>query len=131
MRIDPRSILAPIFWIIATFLTMTYSPVIFARLKGDIKPEEIKQKLVERSPEPIKAILGKETESSPDNAASPSIKLPQTPQQVPEYIREVIEKTTKEIIEKSSSQVQETKQQTTTAVCQQIITEVQKQCGIE
>lgn len=124
MRIDPRSILAPIFWITATFLSITYGPVVLARIKGEIKPDEVKQRLIERSPEPIRAILGEQSESRSDG---PSFLPPRTP---PDLVKQVIEKTTQEIIEKSVSEIQETKQQTTSIVCKQIITEVQKQCGI-
>ena len=128
MKPDFGSIFTPFFWITITFLTITYGPVLADRLKGDIKSAEIKQQIIDRSPQPIKLILGDQTQSPDDTSISQSVK---PAGQISTYVKHVIDDATKAVIDKGSFQLEETKQQTTSLVCKQIITEVQKQCGIE
>ncbi|MBI5356314.1 hypothetical protein HZB78_01750 [Candidatus Collierbacteria bacterium] len=128
MKPDLGSIFTPFFWITITFLSLTYGPVLVGRLKGEIKSSEVKQQLIDRSPQPIKAILGDQTQSLETNSGIEPVK---PAGQISTYVRNVIDDATKAVIDKGSSQLEETKQQTTSIVCKQIITEVQKQCGIE
>ncbi|MBI2310071.1 hypothetical protein HYU89_04205 [Candidatus Collierbacteria bacterium] len=128
MKPDFGSIFTPFFWITITFLAITYGPVLAGRLKGDIKSAEIKQQIIDRSPQPIKLILGDQTQSPDDTFISQSVK---PAGQISTYVKNVIDDATKAVIDKGSFQLEETKQQTTSLVCKQIITEVQKQCGIE
>lgn len=146
MKSNLGSIFTPFFWITVTFLTLTYGPVLVGRLKGEIKSSEVKQQLINRSPQPIKSILGDQTQtldsSSGNQPVKPAGRRPDAAQrtlseealpggQISTYIKNVIDDTTKAVIDKGSSQLEETKQQTTSIVCKQIITEIQKQCGIE
>lgn len=128
MKPDFGSIFTPFFWITVTFLTLTYGPVLVGRLKGDIKSAEVKQQLINRSPQPIKSILGDQTKSLNTSSGTQPVK---PAGQISTYIQTIIDDTTKSVIDKGSSQLEETKLQTTSLVCRQIITEVQKQCGIE
>lgn len=128
MKPDFGSIFTPFFWITITFLTITYGPVLAGRLKGEIKSAEVKQQIINRSPQPIKTILGEQTQTIDGSSEVQPLK---PAGQISTYVRDVIDDTTKAVIDKGSSQLEETKQQTTSIVCKQIITEVQKQCGIE
>ena len=128
MKLDFGSIFTPFFWITVTFLTITYGPVALGRLKGEIKSAEVRQQIVNRSPQPIKAILGDQTQTPDGSSQTQSVK---PAGQISTYVRNVIDDATKSVIDKGSAQLEETKLQTTSLVCKQIITEVQKQCGIE
>lgn len=128
MKPDFGSIFTPFFWITVTFLGLTYGPVLAARLKGEIKSSEVKQQLINRSPQPFKTILGDQAQSLDGSSGSQPVK---PAGQISTYVQTVIDDATKAVIDKSSAQLEETKQQTTSIVCKQIITEVQKQCGIE
>ena len=128
MKPDFGSIFTPLFWITVTFLGITYGPVLSARLKGEIKSSEVKQQLINRSPQPFRAILGDQTQSLDTNSGSQPVK---PVGQISTYVQTVIDDATKAVIDKGSAQLEETKQQTTSIVCKQIITEVQRQCGIE
>jgi len=128
MKPDVGSIFTPLFWITVTFLGITYGPVLSARLKGEIKSSEVKQQLINRSPQPFRAILGDQTQSLDTNSGSQPVK---PVGQISTYVQTVIDDATKAVIDKGSAQLEETKQQTTSIVCKQIITEVQRQCGIE
>ena|SRR3989338_3784891 len=128
MKLDFGSIFTPFFWITVTFLTITYGPVALGRLKGEIKSADVKQQLIERSPQPIKSILGDQTQTPDGSSETQSVK---PAGQISTYVQTVIDDATKAVIDKGSAQLEETKQQTTSIVCKQIITEVQKQCGIE
>ena len=127
MKPDFGSIFTPLFWITVTFLGLTYGPVLSARLKGEIKSSEVKQQLINRSPQPIRTILGDQIQtldsSSETQPAKPS-------GQISTYVQTIIDDAAKTVIDKGSSQLEETKQQTTSIICKQIITEIQKQCGI-
>lgn len=127
MKPNLGSIFTPFFWITVTFLTLTYGPVLVGRLKGEIKSAEVKQQLINRSPQPIKSILGDQIQSLDGSSEAQSVK---PAGQISIYVRNVIDDATKSVIDKGSSQLEETKQQTTSLICKQIITEVQKQCGI-
>jgi len=127
MKPDFGSIFTPFFWISVTFLGITYGPVLTGRLKGEIKSSEVKQQLIKRSPQPIKTILGDQTQSLDSSSGTQPIK---PVGQISTYVQTVIDDATKSVIDKGSAQLEETKRQTTTIVCKQIITEVQKQCGI-
>jgi hypothetical protein len=127
MNPDLGSIFTPFFWITVTFLSLTYGPVLSARLKGEIKSSEVKQQLINRSPQPIKTILGDQTQSLDTSSGAEPVK---PAGQISTYVQTVIDDATKAVIDKGSAQLEETKQQTTSIVCKQIITEVQKQCGI-
>jgi len=110
-------------------LGITYGPVLSARLKGEIKSSEVKQQLINRSPQPFRVILGDQTQSlDTSNSGAEPVK---PAGQISTYVQNVIDDATKAVIDKGSAQLEETKQQTTSIVCKQIITEVQKQCGIE
>jgi len=129
------SILGPIFWIAATYLALTYGPIIFAGMKGEIPKQNISQKMFDESPEFIKNVLGEQTNQPAGSSDSgttrqPPITSPQTPDQIPEFIREIIERSSTQIIEKSTEKVSETRAEVTDNVCSQIITEVQKQCDV-
>lgn len=128
MKSGIGSIFTPFFWITVTFLGLTYGPVLSARLKGEIKSSQVRQQLINRSPQPIKVILGDQTQSLDVSSGTQAVK---PVGQISTYIQNVIDDATKAVIDKGSSQLEETKQQTTSIVCKQIITEVQKQCGIE
>ncbi len=128
MKPDLGSMFTPFFWIIITVVIMTYGPVLVGRLKGEIKSSEVKQQFIDRSPQPIKSILGDQTQTIDTSSGIQSIK---PAGQISTYVQTVIDDATKAVIDKGSSQLEETKQQTTSIVCKQIITEVQKQCGIE
>ena len=129
MKPDFGSIFTPFFWITVTFLGITYGPVLSARLKGEIKSSEVKQQLINRSPQPFRVILGDQTQSlDTSNSGAEPVK---PAGQISTYVQNVIDDATKAVIDKGSAQLEETKQQTTSIVCKQIITEVQKQCGIE
>ena len=129
MKPDFNSIFTPLFWIIITVAIMTYGPVLMGRLKGEIKSSEVKQQIINRSPQPIKSILGDQAQSL-DVSSSDS--QPVRPAgQISTYVKTVIDDATKAVIDKGSAQLEETKQQTTSMVCKQIITEVQKQCEFE
>ena len=84
--------------------------------------------MIERSPPPIKSILGDQTQTLDGSSETQSVK---PAGQISTYVQTVIDDATKAVIDKGSAQLEETKQQTTSIVCKQIITEVQKQCGIE
>jgi len=127
MKPDFGSIFTPLFWIAVTFLGLTYGPVLSARLKGEIKSSEVKQQLINRSPQPIRTILGDQAQSLDTSSGSQPVK---PVGQISTYVQTVIDDATKGVIDKGSAQLEETKQQTTSMVCKQIITEVQKQCGI-
>ena len=129
MKPDFGSIFTPFFWITVTFLGLTYGPVLSARLKGEIKSSEIKQQLINRSPQPFREILGDQTQSL--DVSSTDAQPIRPAGQISTYVQTVIDDATKTVIDKSSAQLEQTKQQTTSMVCKQIITEVQKQCGIE
>ena len=137
MKPDFGSIFTPLFWITVTFLGITYGPVLSARLKGEIKSSEVKQQLINRSPQPFRSILGDQTQnldtSSGSQPVKPAGRRPEALSggQISTYVQTVIDDATKSVIDKGSAQLEETKRQTTTIVCKQIITEVQKQCGIE
>lgn len=128
MKPDFGSIFTPFFWITITYLTITYGPVLTGRLKGEIKSSEVKQQIINRSPQPIKTILGEQVQSLDGSSGTQPVK---PVGQISTYVQTVINDATKAVIDKSSAQLEETKQQTTSIVCKQIITEVQKQCGIE
>lgn len=128
MKSGIGSIFTPFFWITVTFLGLTYGPVLSARLKGEIKSSQVRQQLINRSPQPIKVILGDQTQSLDVSSGTQAVK---PAGQISTYVQNVIDDATKAVIDKGSSQLEETKQQTTSIVCKQIITEVQKQCGIE
>lgn len=128
MKLDLGSIFTPFFWITITFLTITYGPVLVGRLKGEIKSAEVKQQIINRSPQPIKTILGDQTQSLDTSSSGAQPVKPAG--QISTYVQTVIDDATKTVIDKGTSQLEETKQQTTSMVCKQIITEVQKQCGI-
>lgn len=128
MKPDFASIFTPFFWITVTYLTITYGPVLAGRLKGEIKSSEVKQQIINRSPQTIKTILGDQAQSLDGSPGA----LPIKPAgQISTYVQTVIDDAAKTVIDKGSVQLEETKQQTTSIVCKQIITEVQKQCGIE
>ena len=129
MKPDFGSIFTPFFWITVTFLGLTYGPVLSARLKGEIKSSEIKQQLINRSPQPFRSILGDQTQSL--DVSSTDARPIRPAGQISTYVQTVIDDATKSVIDKSSAQLEQTKQQTTSMVCKQIISEVQKQCGIE
>ena len=129
MKPDFGSIFTPFFWITVTFLGLTYGPVLSARLKGEIKSSEIKQQLINRSPQPFRSILGDQTQSL--DVSSTDAQPIRPAGQISTYVQTVIDDATKSVIDKSSAQLEQTKQQTTSMVCKQIISEVQKQCGIE
>lgn len=130
----PSTILGPIFWIAATYLALTYGPIVLARAKGEIPKEEFGQKIVDSSPEFIKNVLGEQTDESSDTNESsnkqPALNPPQTPDQIPDFIQEIIQRSTTQIIEKSTEKVTETRAGVTDNVCSQIISEVQKQCDV-
>lgn len=137
MKPDFGSIFTPFFWITVTFLGLTYGPVLSARLKGEIKSSEIKQQIINRSPQPFRAILGDQTQSldTSSSDAQPIRPAGRRPEALPggqisTYVQTVIDDATKSVIDKSSAQLEQTKQQTTSMVCKQIIIEIQKQCGI-
>lgn len=127
MKTDFGSIFTPFFWIIITVVIMTYGPVLAGRIKGEIKSSEVKQQIINRSPEPIRTILGDQTQTLDTSSETQSVK---PAGQISTYVQTVIDDATKAVIDKGSAQLEETKQQTTSMVCKQIITEVQRQCGI-
>lgn len=127
MMPDFASIFTPFFWITMTYLTITYGPVALGRIKGEIKSAEVKQQIINRSPQPIKLILGDQTQTIDSSSEVQPLK---PAGQISTYVQNVIDDATKAVIDKGSSQLEETKQQTTSIVCNQIITEVQKQCGM-
>ena len=129
MKPDFNSIFTPFFWIIITVVIMTYGPVLAGRLKGEIKSSEVKQQIINRSPQPIKSILGDQAQSL--DVSSTDTQPVRPAGQISTYVQTVIDDATKTVIDKGTSQLEETKQQTTSMVCKQIITEVQRQCGIE
>lgn len=111
MRISWQSILGPVFWIAATYLAITYGPELIAKARGESGV----------------SILGQESENKTgDNRP----KLPATPQEVPQFVREIIERTTNTVIEKGQSQVEEKKTEVVKSTCGQIIAEIEKQCNI-
>lgn len=131
--------LGPLFWIAATVGIMTYGPVLVSAIQGKIPKGEIKQAFIDKSPGPVKSILGEQalvesdaTDSAAGQSASQTLTMPRpptNPQQIPQYIQEVVQVTTNQIVEKTTNTVVEKKQEITTDVCGQIVTEVRKQCS--
>ena len=82
------------------------------------------------------SILGQESENTigEDNRSAlekiiPD-KLPASPQEVPQYVKEIIERITTQVVEKGQSQVEEKKIEVVKSTCGQIIAEIEKQCNI-
>lgn len=134
------SFLGPLFWIAATIGVMSYGPVVLATVRGNIPKGEVKQAFVNSSPGPIKSILGVQTSiASPESSESATMtampraltmpRPPTNPQQIPQYIQDVVQVTTNQIVEKTTNTVVEKKQEVTTDVCDQIVTEVRRQCA--
>ena len=103
MKPDFGSIFTPLFWITVTFLGITYGPVLSARLKGEIKSSEVKQQLINRSPQPFRAILGDQTQSLDTNSGSQPVK---PVGQISTYVQTVIDDATKAVIDKGSAQLE-------------------------
>ncbi len=122
MKLGWQTIIGPAFWIGATYVAMTYGPQIVAKVQGKSiagrNPEQIRQNLSQ-------SILGQESENKiiPD-------KLPAAPQEIPQYVKEIIEKITTVVVEKGQTQVEEKKTEVVKNTCGQIIAEIEKQCNI-
>ena len=123
----------PVFWIVLTYLTLTYGPVVWERVRGKATAEEMTQALVERSPEPLRKVFGEETSrgetgetSGRSNPATPS-----SPAEIPRYIREVIDRTISEVVTKTTTNVEEKRVEVVTDVCGQIIEEIEKTCSVQ
>jgi hypothetical protein len=122
VKLGWRTIIGPAFWIGATYLAMTYGPGWLAKMQGkpavENKGEQIRQNL-------SRAILGQESENKiiPD-------KLPESPQEIPQYVKEIIERITTTVVEKGQTQVEEKKIEVVKNTCGQIIAEIEKQCNI-
>lgn len=123
--------IGPLAWIVLTVVAMTYGPVLLERLNGKITPEQIHSRIVERSPEPLRSILGETASPVEEESSSPQplsrLRI-SSPADASGLIREIVEKTTTQIIEKGSSEASKTKAEVTANVCSQIIEEIQKQC---
>lgn len=138
------TIFTAFFWIITTYLGMTYGPVVVGRLTGRIPKDQFSQTLIANSPQPIRSILSKQTDTASDAEGSVSAAqtsrppivqnlppIPSDPREIPEYIREVVNTTTNQVIEKGTEAVSQTTHQATQNVCQQVVTEIQKKCDIQ
>lgn len=125
MKFGWQSIIGPVFWIAATYLAMTYGPELVAKARGESgvrsQESEVGQNLNQ-------TILGQESENNAEENGS--FKLPASPQEVPQYVREIIERTTNTVIERGQSQVEEKKTEVVKNTCGQIIAEIEKQCNI-
>lgn len=133
------SLLSPVFWIAITALTMTYGPVVYGRLRGTIPPQELKNRLLEKSPGPLRSVLGEQKQSdsgtiSTASTTSVSVEkllppIPKSPQEIPQFFEEAVKQATQQIIEKGNTQVIETRQEVTKNVCTQIVKAIETQCG--
>ncbi len=133
MKFGWQTIIGPAFWIGGTYLGVTYGPQIVAKAQGKpvitSKGEQIRQNFRQ-------SILGQESESAngEDNESTlgkiiPD-KLPASPQEIPQYVKEIIEKITAVAVEKGQTQVEEKKTEVVKNTCGQIIAEIEKQCNI-
>jgi len=133
MKFGWQSIIGPIFWIGVTYLGITYGPGWMTKLQGKSVvgsgTAQIQRNLSQ-------SILGQESENTigEDNRSAlekiiPD-KLPTSPQEVPQYVKEIIERITTQVVEKGQSQVEEKKIEVVKSTCGQIIAEIEKQCNI-
>lgn len=122
-----RLLIGPLFWIIATWMTINYAPGMIAKAQGKNPPSDIaKNNSGEIS---LKNVLG---ESESENENKNGIKLPNPPksvQQIPDYVKEIIRETTHQIVQTGSTTIQQTTENVAGNVCQQIMMEIQKQCS--
>lgn len=136
----PKKLITPIFWVTVTYTAVTYGPEIVPWVKALLNPEEA---AVERqATETFQAVLGEgggalvtgppvekeaseSKEADEESASEPS---PTPGVELPQYIKEIIEKTTVQVIEKSSQEVVQKKEQVTTSVCRELLSEIEKQC---
>lgn len=122
MKLGWQSILGPVFWIAVTYLGLTYGPGWIAKLQG--KPE------VESGTAQIRRNLSQSILGQEGVAGIIPQKLPATPQEVPQFVKEIIERITNTVIEKGQSQVEEKKTEVVKNTCGQVIAEIEKQCNI-
>ncbi|KKS55617.1 MAG: hypothetical protein UV20_C0024G0008 [Candidatus Magasanikbacteria bacterium GW2011_GWA2_42_32] len=133
MKLGWQSIIGPIFWIGATYLAITYGPGWVNKLRGKSAIEnsggQIRQNL-------NKSILGRESENATGEDNKSTLgkiipdKLPASPQEVPQYIKEIIERTMTTVVERGQTEVEEKKTEVVKSTCGQIIAEIEKQCNI-
>jgi len=133
MKLGWQTIIGPAFWIGATYLGVTYGPGWLAKMQGKSvagkNPEQIRQNLSQ-------SILGQESENATGEDSKSTLrkiipdKLPASPQEIPQYVREIIEKITTVAVEKGQTQVEEKKIEVVRNTCGQIIAEIEKQCNI-
>ena len=133
MKLGWQTIIGPAFWIGATYLGVTYGPELVAKMQGKPvvvdKGEQIRQNL-------SRSILGQESENAAGEDSKSTLrkiipdKLPASPQEIPQYVREIIEKTTTVVVEKGQTEVEEKKTEVVKNTCGQIIAEIEKQCNI-
>src|SRR3990167_10312835 len=120
MKLGWQSIIGPIFWIGVTYLGITYGPGWMTKLQGKSVvgsgTAQIQRNLSQ-------SILGQESENTigEDNRSAlkkiiPD-KLPVSPQEIPQYVREIIEKTTTVAVEKGQTQVEEKKTEVVKNTC--------------
>lgn len=140
-RSSSFSLVAPVFWIAATALAMTYGPVLFGLARGAVRPQDIKSRLLEKSPAALRSILGAKTPSEGGSIASgtstgtsigSSYTLPPIPHSLPElpqFFQAAVSQTTQQIIDRGNAQVTETRQEVTKNVCSQIVKAIETQCG--
>lgn len=124
MKFGWQSLVGPAFWIAATAAAMSYGPDLILKFQG--KPPAKGGAGVNLN-NLSQSILGQESESSTGENRP---KLPATPQEVPQFVREIIERTTNTVIEKGQTEVEEKKTEVVKSACGQIIAEIEKQCNI-
>ncbi len=132
MKLGWQTIIGPVFWIAATYLTMTYWPQIAAKAQGKPLPVKSEGNLTDRLSLPILGQESERTEESDEGTLSKILppKLPASPQEIPQYVKEIIERTTTTIVEKGQTEVEEKKTEVVKNTCGQIIAEIEKQCNI-
>lgn len=122
----------PLFWIFATYLVVTFGPILAARIQGNISMEEAKEKIMIETPDLAKSVLGTNQGISEEKKVIVDWRdLPNSVQEIPQYIREIIEKTTERVVEVGTTTIHETTEKVSEDVCDQIIVELKKQCKIE
>lgn len=134
MRLTPAAIIGPIFWITVTYFVMTYKNAILTSVTGKTPPSsDSVSTTIGNNDNPTSAVLGETAPANNPAAVKPSpnisTTLPQTPQEIPQYIQKVTENIVTTVIERTREQVDDTRFDVTSSVCMQIMTEIQKQCG--
>lgn len=133
----PKKLLPPLLWISLTYLVTTYGAEIISKVKGkDVLNQNEAQVQTEESVTVLGEGSGERSfELAETDEAAPEVKNQSSletssspPTQLPQYIKEIIEKTTIQVIEKSTQEVEEKKEQVTTNVCRELISEIEKQC---